>query len=221
MTETGNRRIKTGWTLLLLLVMGLFCGCVNLSELTQTGVEMTYYTLEYEPTAAAADKIDRVLKVNRFTAAPLFASKKIVYKQKDFQTGEYLYHQWHVAPTESIASLLARDMSQSGLFAVVLDPAAATPAAFSVSGNLEVCLEDNTRRPWEAVLSLGILLTDETEPDISKRVLMQKVYTATEPCARKNPRATAEAMSRALQKISMEIVRDVYGAIKERTRRSD
>ena len=201
----------------LLLILGLSCGCVKLSDLKQTGVETTYYTLEYDPPAtAAAEPISDVLRINRFTAAPLFSSKKIIYKRKKFQTGEYLYHQWHVRPAEEIASLLTRDMRQSGLFPAVMGPAGVVPAAVSIGGNLESFLEDDTRTPWQAVLSLEIRLIDETEPDIDKRVLMQKVYTAVEPCARKNPRATAEAMSRAMQRISKEIVKDVYDRLKER-----
>ena len=99
----------------------------------------------------------------------------------------------------------------------MFDPAGAGPASFSIGGNLEIFLEDNSRRPWEAVLSMEIRLIDETEPDIGKSVLMQKMYTATEPCARDNPRATAEAMSRAVQRVSGEIVQDVYATLKERS----
>ncbi len=202
--------------LLSLLMTGLSSGCFNLSELTQTGVQTTYYTLEYEPAITAAEKIPHTLKINHFTAAPLFSSKKIIYKEKDFQTSEYLYHQWHVMPAEGVSYLLARDMRQSGIFKAVFDPASAVPAPFSLDGNLEMFLEDNTEAPWKARIAIEIRLIDETEPDIGKSVLLQKLYADTEPCARENPRATAEAMSRALRRVSEKIIKDVYDQLKDK-----
>lgn len=211
--------MKIRQTFFLLLIAGFSCGCVNLSELTQAGVQTAYYTLEYAPATITAGKLPYLLRIKRFTAAPLFSSKKIIYKQKDFQTGEYLYHQWHVVPAESIAYLLTRDIRESGLFTAVFDPSSAVPAPFTIGGNLEMFLEDNSGHHWKAILAIEIRLIDETEPDIGKCVLLQKLYTAAERCARENPRATAEAMSRAMQRLSGEIVQDVYNTLRERADR--
>jgi ABC-type uncharacterized transport system auxiliary subunit len=213
------RRGRTFFSLMgLAILAGMTCGCVKLPELTQTGQETTCYTLEYEPASMTGEQLTCSLAVDSFTAAPLFSTRKIIYRQKPYQTGEYRYHQWHVTPAEAIAHLLARDLSQSGLFAAVLDPASTVPATFSVSGHLETFLEDNTRKPWQAVLGIEIQVIDEAQPDVDQSILMQKRYTAVEPCARENPRATAEAMSRAMAGLSRRIVQDVYDAIK--TRRS-
>jgi len=200
----------------LVIVAAMTCGCVRLPELTQTGQETTYYTLEYEPASMTGEQVTCSLAVDSFTAAPLFSTRKIIYRQKPYQTGEYRYHQWHVTPAEAIAHLLARDLRQSGLFAAVFDPASGLSASFSLSGHLETFLEDNTRKPWQAVLGIEIQLIDETQPDVDRSILMQKLYTAVEPCARENPRATAEAMSRALERLSRVIVQDVYDVIKAR-----
>lgn len=202
---------------MLLLLTGLFGGCVNLSELKETGIKPTYYILEYEPPVTVDETTSHALRINSFTAAPLYSSTNIIYKQNAFQTGEYLYHQWHVPPAEGIAWLLARDFRQSGLCRAVFGPSSTVMTSYAIDGNVEVFLEDNSEKPWRALLSIVILLIDETEPDPGESVLLQKLYSAAEPCARNNPRATAEAMSRAMQRVSGKIVQDIYDILKERS----
>jgi hypothetical protein len=63
---------------------------------------------------------------------------------------------------------------------------------------------------WEAVLTVSITLITEDELDVSKRTLFQKKYHSREECKQQNPRAIAEAMSRAMAKISKMITTDIY-----------
>jgi hypothetical protein len=61
----------------------------------------------------------------------------------------------------------------------------------------------------------------ENEPDISKRILLQKTYQLKETCRSKNPGALAEAMSRAMARVSGEIIKDLHARIKEVEGRRD
>ncbi|MBU4185932.1 MAG: hypothetical protein KKC23_07015 [Proteobacteria bacterium] len=61
-----------------------------------------------------------------------------------------------------------------------------------------------------AIISAFREILSKNEPDISKSVLMQKQYSAIEPCGMKNPQSLAEAMSKAMAKISDRIIKDVY-----------
>ncbi|MFP4446069.1 MAG: hypothetical protein ACLFPD_07460, partial [Desulfosudaceae bacterium] len=63
--------------------------------------------------------------------------------------------------------------------------------------------------PWQAELALVVTLVDMAAAEPRRQVLLQKRYTATEPCVRNNPRALAEAMSRALESVTAEIIADV------------
>ena len=71
----------------LVIVPAMTCGCVRLPELTQTGQETTCYTLEYEPASMTGEQVTCSLAVDSFTAAPLFSTRKIIYRQKPYQTG--------------------------------------------------------------------------------------------------------------------------------------
>ena len=67
----------------------------------------------------------------------------------------------------------------------------------------------------EGPLIISITLMAEDEPDVSRRILFQRRYRAEESCTIKNPRALAEAMSRAMADLSEKIIRDIHGRLKE------
>jgi len=85
-----------------------------------------------------------------------------------------------------------------------------------LEGSVDEFFESDKKESWEAVLSVSILLIAENEPDISKGILFQKTYRATESCKQKNPRALAEAMSKAMARVSREITEDTYASLKDR-----
>ncbi|MFZ5564305.1 MAG: ABC-type transport auxiliary lipoprotein family protein [Thermodesulfobacteriota bacterium] len=192
-------------------------GCIDLAGLKQPPMQTAYYVLEYEPAAIAAEPVPAVVRVNRFTAAPLFSTTGMIYKKKSFQTEAYVYHRWHTAPADMVSHLLARDMERSGLFPAVFGPTGSTLASYAVEGHIETFLEDDTADPWQAELRLTIVLTDlRATGDGAAAVLFQKSYQATEPCPRNHPRAFAEAMSRAMANVSREIITDICQAIGKR-----
>ena len=77
-------------------------------------------------------------------------------------------------------------------------------------------MEVDTDRHWLASAALTVTLLDARAGDTTGMVLFQKTYRESEPCARKNPTSVAEAMSRAVQKMSGRIIIDVHAAIADR-----
>jgi len=57
---------------------------------------------------------------------------------------------------------------------------------------------------------------DENKIDAGEKILFQKTYREETKCKRKNPRALAEAMSRAMSEISEQIIKDIYYCLKDR-----
>jgi ABC-type uncharacterized transport system auxiliary subunit len=108
---------------------------------------------------------------------------------------------------------LARDMKESGLFKAVLPGDSGIPVTHMMEGSVDEFLEWDTEQTWKAVLAVSITLMVEKEPDISKKVLYQKTYRTEEACKQRNPRALAEAMSRAMARVSEHIIRDVYRSL--------
>jgi len=173
-----------------------------------------YYTLEYDPSKfTGLNALPFIIKIDRFYASPLYNSEKISYRKSDFQTEEYNYHRWETNPSQLIAYFLYRDIKQSGIFKGVFSHDTGFAATHSVSGTVDEFYEDDRGKTWEAVLSLDIVLMAENEPDINKRILFQKKYSARKPCARKNPKAVAEAMSKAMSELSDQIITDIHKSL--------
>ena len=72
---------------------------------------------------------------------------------------------------------------------------------------------------WQAALVLNITLLDTEEKDPTKRVIFQKNYRADEPLTEKTPDGLAQAMSRAMERLSAQIITEVYQAIKKVSRK--
>lgn len=112
---------------------------------------------------------------------------------------------------------LTRDLQQSGFFEAVLPFSNPASATHRVTGSVDEFLEKDGSQGWQAVLTLNIIVHAERETDIQKSILLQKNYTAVEACKIRNPQALAEAMSRAMAKVSQEVMRDIYQALSAAT----
>ena len=90
-----------------------------------------------------------------------------------------------------------------------------SPSASShvIEGSVDDFFERDRENLREAVLSISITLMKENEPDVSKRILLQKQYSAQSLCEKRNPQSLAEAMSRAMSKVSEMIITDIYRSI--------
>lgn len=176
-------------------------------------VKIDFYTLKYDPPELAGLKtLPFTIKVERFKS-PLYNSGKISYRKNDFQTDEYVYHRWEKEPSKLVSYFLFRDMKSSCLFKGVFTHDAGFAATHLVSGTVEEFFEDDTKKIWDAVLSLDIVLLAENEPDPNKKILFQKKYTTRKACAKNNPKALAEAMSKAMHELSGQITADTYKSL--------
>ena len=186
-------------------------GCANLSKPSN---KTSFYTLEYAAQPMNDLKpLPFVLRVERFSASPLYQTENIVYREKPFKKESYSFYQWRAKPEDMVSYFLMRDLQQSGLFKAVLPAAGGMPSTHLVFGNVEEFLEADQEPAWQAVLAVTIVLLGQKEPDIMKSILLQKTYTATETCKLKNPQAVAEAMSRAMAQVSQQMIRDIHQAL--------
>jgi ABC-type uncharacterized transport system auxiliary subunit len=176
--------------------------------------KIDYYTLEYEP-----PKIDElaplpfVLRINRFQVAPLYNSNRIVFSEKQFRRDVYIYHKWRANPGDLVTYFLTRDLKQSSIFNAVFAIESTLSHTHLIEGTVEEFFEHDGKDSWEAVLGISITLIATNEPDITKRILFQKKYLEKKACMKKNPRALAEAMSKAMAGMSEMIIKDVHSSI--------
>ena len=183
-------------------------------DLKQPRNKIAYYTLEYDPpTPGNQPPLSAPIRVNQLSVSPIYNTNRIIYREGFFKREAYVYHKWRANPVDVVTYLLRRDLQQSGLFKAVVSRESRLPSAYVLEGSVDEFLEWNKKGGWEAYLSLSMILMQENEPDISKRILFQKTYYSTKPCRQKNPGALAEAMSSAMSEISSQIMLDIYKAI--------
>ena len=173
-----------------------------------------HYTLEYPPPAAPLTEPGGcTLRVERFQAAPDYATSRIIYRENAFERQAYTYHRWRASPAEMVTFFLARDIRHANFCAAVYGYDSRFSASYAVEGSVEEFLEVDAQDRWEAVLTLSITLVKENEPDVSRRVLFQKTYSQREFCAEKNPSALSAAMSTAMERMSLAISSDIHNAL--------
>ncbi len=198
------------WLILSFLVL-LAAGCTGLGG---PPPDIAYYAPEYDPPAIVTrGPLPVVLRVDRFGISPFYDATRIVYRDADFRRDAYVYHRWWANPSEMVPHFLARDLRATGGFNGVFVFDGPRTATHVLEGTIGGFHEHDTPDAWWAVLSVDIALVASNEPDVSRRVLLQRSYTEREPCDRKTPAALAAAMSRALARMSRAVLTDVYGRL--------
>jgi cholesterol transport system auxiliary component len=206
---------KNNIYLLFLILPILFGSCVSLKQPVN---RIEYYTLEYPPTQMETlNPLPHVIRMDRFTAAPPYNTTQIIYRDQSFKRDAYVYYRWQPNPGAIVTTLLKRDIKNSGLFKAVLDPGSRFSSSHMIEGTVDEFFEWDTQNEWKAILTVSIILTEKNKNDINNRILFQKTYRKSEICQQKKPKAVAEAMSQALSKISEEMIKDVYDALKDQS----
>jgi cholesterol transport system auxiliary component len=176
----------------------------------------TFYTLEYDPPAPnRLQPVSAAIRVKRFSVDPTYDTNRIIYRERAFERGAYIYNKWRSNPGGIVSYFLSRDMRESGLFEAVLSHDSRVAASHTLEGRVDEFLEWDAKGGWEAVLSLSIILTSVDDTEVGKRSLLQKSYSKREPCRENTPEALAEAMSHAMSEISSEITREIYDFLKQ------
>jgi ABC-type uncharacterized transport system auxiliary subunit len=175
------------------------------------------YVLEYpQPKKEASGPFAEALKVKRFSAAPAYNTTRMIFRESPFRREEYVFHKWRVNPADMVTDFLARDLRASGLFSAVFSGDASPDADLVLSGSVDEFLESDDDKVWRAVLAITVTLLDESEADISRRVIMQRGYGAEAVLAEKDPRELASAMSKAMAQVSASVISEIRAILKKR-----
>lgn len=206
-----------GLTKILMLWLCLtlpLAACLNLKQ-PQNKIE--YYILEYDPPVAAnRPALPDVIRVLQFSVSPIYNSNRIIYRDKSYKRQAYSYYKWRANPAQLVTYFLSRDLKESGMFKAVLPGDSRVAPAYLVEGTVDEFLEVAGNENWEAALAVSIVLMDESQTDISQKVLFQKTYRTRKPCEQKHPRALAAAMSLAMSEISLSIIDDLFNNLAAR-----
>jgi len=193
--------------LVVFIMLFLFAGCGKPPTLMQR------YMLEYpSPAVSGSGKIGEVIKVELFAVAQVYNSPAMIYQPHPYKSDAYQYHRWRVNPGNMVTDYLLRDLRNSGLFKAALPSGSSGKTRFLLEGGVEEFQETDEPDGWKAALTLNITLLDLSRQELPQRVVFQKNYRTTELLTEKTPQGLAQGMSRAMERLSAEIMGDIYRA---------
>jgi uncharacterized lipoprotein YmbA len=179
------------------------------------------YMLEYpSPAVRTAAPLPDAVKVEKFSVAQAYNTTAMVYKNNPYARDTYNYSRWQVNPGYLAADFLLRDLRNARLFQAVLPPDSPSKSRFILEGGVEEMQELDQADSWKAALALNITLLDTQQEEITRRVILQKTYRTEEPLAEKTPAGLAQAMSRAMEQLSVRIITDAYQAAQKAEHKS-
>ncbi len=189
----------------------LFAGC------GKPPVMINKYILEYpSPEFPRRPQVQEAVKVDLFSVAQAINTTDMIYRPRPFQNEAYRYHRWRVNPGHLVTDFLLRDLRSSGLFQAIFNYDSAAKSRFVVEGGVEEFLEVDEGESWQGVLAVNVTLLDTTQEEITRRIVFQKNYRVIEPFVDKTPRGLADALSRAMQRLSAEVIADLYSQARKR-----
>jgi ABC-type uncharacterized transport system auxiliary subunit len=204
------RRIL-GICLFLFFCFGIIPGCVGTGK-PQALVEN--YLIDYPaPLFEKQNKINDTIRVSRFTIATAYNNYNMIFRQGN-ALDSFNYNRWAVNPADMVGDNLLRDLQTSGFFSAAFSRYAVDEGRYVLQGGIDEVFFRIDKSGNNAVLSLAITLKDTKQQENNKRILFQKKYYQEESFPEQSPRAYCKAMSQALQKLSPQIINDVYQAIK-------
>jgi cholesterol transport system auxiliary component len=207
---------------LLAILSGLMSMAILLAGCGKPPVMVYKYLLEYPaPELPRRPPVTEALKVELFSVAQAFNTPAMVYRPTIYQSEVYSYHRWRVNPGNLVTDYLLRDLRHSGLFKAIFSYDSSTKARFMLEGGVEEFQEVDEGDTWRGTIDLNIILLDTSKEEVTQKVVLQKNYSASEPLIDKTPQGLADAISRAMQKLSGMIISDVYEAAWKRQTSKD
>lgn len=197
-----------------LIALALFIsGCVS----ARPPVAVEKYTFAYPtPTATVRDIAQVSIKVQRFTAAQAFNTTSMVYSPAPNRMDVYNYHRWMTNPSDMVTDYFLRDLHASGAFGAIFSWRDAVEARFEINGDVTEFLETDGADGPVATLGMTLTMFDTSENELPRRLVFQKRYRAESPMKEKNPQNLADAISRAMERLSVEMIKDIVSSTTEK-----
>jgi ABC-type uncharacterized transport system auxiliary subunit len=177
------------------------------------------FILEYPfPVLSGAAPIAGAIRIGRFGGDEPLKTTLMAYRPSAFRMENDFYNRWVVSPESLVTGFLLRDFRRCGPFPAVFAEGEPQPERFLLHGYLESFEEIDGSKGREASLAATVTLLDLSRKEIPERLLFQKAYRVAEPLAVQTAEGYAQAMSRAMERFSTGVVKDVFEATRRRER---
>ena len=211
--------MKKKYTVSFLITAHLACFCLLLLAGCLPGSKppqlIEQYTLEYAPPAVpAGTAFPDAIRVDRFSVAQAYNGTSMLYRPSAYKLGAYNLDRWRTNPGDMVSDFLIRDLRNSGMFAGVFSSREAETARFKIEGGVAEFLEVDDQASGSALLTLSVALIDTKQEGVAKRLVFQKRYSSAEPLTGQTPVALAQGMSAAVRRLSEQIMKDIFEAVR-------
>jgi cholesterol transport system auxiliary component len=175
-----------------------------------------HYSLEYpSPRMEGIQRFNELIKVERFSVSPAFNSTAMIYRENPFGRDAYHYERWRVNPGDMVTDLIVRDLRNSGLFRAIFSYHDVEETRLLLEGQVEEFLELEEKDSWKAMLGVTITFLDLMKKEPAEKVVFQRSYRFVELFAEKTPEGLAGGMSKAMERFSKQLIRDLEQAMKD------
>jgi len=204
--------VRQGFLFLLIIVL---TGCLGGSR---PAAVIQYYHLEYAaPGFAGLAPRPETIRLERLTTNRAFESRAMVYRPEPFLFADYPSGRWWVMPADMVTDSLIRDFQGAGLFRSVATFRDTEDARFILEGNVEEFMEISEKGQALASLVIRIACVDTAKKENTERIVLRKTYAIREPLGNRTPDSLARAMSTAMEKLSKQMIADVYQVLQKTT----
>ena len=177
-----------------------------------------YYMLDYaSPGIKDTVRLDESLKVERFSVAQLFNSNSMIFRAGSFGLDKFPYDRWGTNPGNMVADYLLRDFRQAALFQGIFSYQDTDAVRFLLEGSITEFLAVEQKDGRKALLTIYVTLLDLNQTDNTKKVVFQKSYSHASPCKENSAEGLALGLSESMERLSRQIIGDVYNAVKSRS----
>lgn len=177
------------------------------------GYNKRYYVLDVKRKAGPVKTgKDVILEVRRFTIDSAFDSKGLVYRKADFEYESDFYNEFLISPADMVTEKTRTWLSQSGLFARVLDKGSAIEPTHTLEGNITALYGDfRDKSSPLAVMQLRIFLIENKASKES--IMLGKTYDASSDTSSEGAEGLVEALDGCLGKILADLEKDLRGKL--------
>ncbi len=199
--------MKTKQILILTVIaIMLFCiaGCFEKQQFDK----QRYWLDIQRPKPASSKTSAAILSVEPFSIDSAFRTRSIVYKRATHEFENSFYMEYLIPPAKMMTEQTRQWLSDSGLFARVLQPGSIMKPTHVLEGHIiKAYVDASVSNRAAAQLDISLYLLNKEKG--KKEILFGKTYTATEPMdttkAEDYFKALKIAMTKVLQQYEKEL----------------
>jgi len=192
-------------------ILILLGGCIDMKN---PAPKTDFYTFEYPPpNNTHAITTPYILKIETFEVSPVYDDNRFLYRSEAFQRNELSHQRWRANPGDLVSYHLTRDFTHASFLRAVITTESIPAYTHLLTGTVEEFYQHIENDQWHAILSVSVLLVDETSGPLDSNILFQHRYSFQEAISDKTPAGFVGGMSRAMQKLSETLIKDVFDAL--------